>query len=168
MNKRFKDQPQTSKRWKSLSSAPMHRWARIDSTWSGVRKMYVELSRHVLRSHNAFWLGLVVACSVYLGVAFSELIRTLYDTTSEPQAVVRPRSISTLFGKDGMVRQLYSMITEKPRLRNCESEISLRSDRKTTTPVETSLSPGSDIAINRDWLIGLYKEILWNIGDEVL
>ncbi|KAJ5620034.1 hypothetical protein N7510_004018 [Penicillium lagena] len=166
MDNRFKDQPQTSERWKSLSSAPMHRWARIDSTWFGASAMYVELSRHILRSHNAFWLGLVVACSVYLGIAFSELVRTLCDTTSNPLVVMHLRPISTLFKKNDMFRHLDSLITGKPRLRKCKSEISLCSDRKTA--VEASLSPGPDTTIYRNWLIALYKKILNSMGDGVL
>jgi hypothetical protein len=66
-----------------------------------------------------------------------------------------------------MFQHLDSLSTGKPRLRKCKSELSLPSDRKTIISVETSLSPGPDTAIYRNWLIALHKEILESIEDEV-
>ncbi|KAJ5464362.1 uncharacterized protein N7458_000048 [Penicillium daleae] len=57
--------------------------------------MYRELSRSCLRSHNSFWIGLITACAVYLGVAFSDLTKMLGDLVDSRQHMC-PANFNTL------------------------------------------------------------------------
>ncbi|KAJ5698035.1 hypothetical protein N7462_000040 [Penicillium macrosclerotiorum] len=41
--------------------------------WLDAIAVYRELSRSCIRSHKAFWIGLICTCAVYLGIAFSDV-----------------------------------------------------------------------------------------------
>ncbi|KAJ5156352.1 hypothetical protein N7492_009155 [Penicillium capsulatum] len=111
----------TSQRFQSQASS---------ASWPESRAIYTALSPSRLLSHNPFWIGVLCACAVYLGVSISHLSLMLWSPPG-----VSPSTMTPQFTRDHKLHgrlssiMVYRSISRRTRtacLRRWKSDSDLR------------------------------------------
>lgn len=138
--------------------------------WPKVCAIYAALSPSRLLSHESFWIGLLCACAVYLGVSFSNLTTMLWDPPSASLSRGILQTTSTRLGPSGLPLTVACRSSSRPvrhaaRLRRWKSD----SDIRGNSPVNKGPhggQPQPDCG-NVAYLLHLYKALVRAMGEMI-